>query len=221
MSCDLCKSHPGLMRVRAKQLDGSEYTTMVVCRCVTEAKRQAERDHPGGFESIGSLSHRAIESLKSPNRPMAQSPNGSIDRAVDAALTPADRKVAMVLRSHVGRSNAIRAADLALGIFDGAGDLKRKEEVRRGVTQSVERLRTFARLPIAATKEPPYGYFLAETKDEWDEMHERYMRELVRVARLARLFRPQADIVQRLRGQLQLVAQTSVVEVCGTSKDPA
>ena len=125
-------------------------------------------------------------------------------KAIEAVLTPHDKQIRAILQGHVGRENAIRSAELAALVFDGAGDPKRKEEFRRNVTQSIERLRTFARLPIAATKEPPYGYFLAETEAEWGEMHERYMRELVRIARLARLFRPQADIVQRLRGQMEL-----------------
>jgi len=156
-----------------------------VVRC-THGREPGTGNRESQLEPIGPAVHRLIGSL------------------ADAALTPNDRKIRSLLQQHVGKAQAIRAADLAALVFDGAGDPRRKEEDRRHVTQSIERLRTFARLPIAATKEPPYGYFLAETDEEWDDMHERYMRELVRVARLARLFRPQADIVQRLRGQLQL-----------------
>jgi len=127
-----------------------------------------------------------------------------VDRLGDAALMPLDRRLAAILKNHRGRANAISSAELAGLVFDGVGDPKRSEEFRRGITKSIERLRTFARLPIAATKEPPYGYFLAATDAECDEMHERYVRELIRCAALARLFRPQADLVQRLRGQLEL-----------------
>lgn len=153
------------------------------------------RRNAAGFESVGTI--------------LRKSEVGSRKWEVgDAALTPNDKKIAEILQAHVGKKNPIRSAELAGLVFDPSGeadaDPKRKEEFRRNVTQSIERLRTFARLPIAATKEPPYGYFLAETQEEWDDMHERYMRELVRVAKLARLFRPQADIVQRLRGQLAL-----------------
>lgn len=136
--------------------------------------------------------------------PVGPGLEGIVDRLGDAALLPLDRRLATILRNHRGRASAIRSAELAALVFDDTSDPARKEEFRRGITQSIERLRTFARLPIAATKEPPYGYFLAETDAECDEMHERYMRELIRCAALARLFRPQADIVQRLRGQLEL-----------------
>jgi len=187
--CPDCRELQGYRRTR--QSDGRGGTYSALAKCNHGASTGA------GFEPVGSVIPSATRNLA----------------LAEAALMPTDKKIAATLQGHVGRANAIRAAELAVGIFDGAGDPSRKEEVRRGVTQSIERLRTFARLPIAATKEPPYGYFLAETDEEWDDMHERYMRELVRIAKLARLFRPQADIVQRLRGQLQLSADSAEVKV--------
>jgi hypothetical protein len=179
--CNDCRELRGYCRIQRPDGRGGTYEALIVC---DHRKRRAAT-----FDCISSGLGRAALELTS---------------AAQAALTPADREVARVLLTHVGRARAMRAADLAAGIFDGADDPARREEVRRAVTQSIERLRIFARLPIAATKQPPYGYFLAETQDEWDEMHERYLRELVRLARLARLFRPNADLVQHLRGQLEL-----------------
>ena len=127
------------------------------------------RRNGAGFEQVGSLIHRS---------------SFVVHHLDSAALTPNDRKMGVILHQHIGKLHAIRAAELAALVFDATGDPARKEEFRRNVTQSIERLRIFARLPIAATKESPYGYFLAETQEEWDEMHERYIRELVRVARL-------------------------------------
>jgi hypothetical protein len=159
----------------------------------------------GYYEALAPCAHEQAAGLERAGSQLAAAATRLA--AAEAALTPADRQLARVLLAHVGRAQAIRAADLAVGIFEGADDPARREEVRRAVTQSIERLRTLAHMPIAATKEPPYGYFLPQTQAEWDEMHERYMRELVRLARLARLFRPDADIVQRLRGQLEFASK--------------
>jgi hypothetical protein len=78
------------------------------------------------------------------------------------------------------------------------------KDAARDIKDSVRRLREFMNLRIAATKKPPYGYFMVETAQEADEFAERIFGEGVKLMRLCRMFRPERDWVQELRGQLVL-----------------
>lgn len=140
-----------------------------------------------GLEPIRPSLHRLIESME------------------NAALTPLDREIGALIQRHVGEANAIRICDIYAVIWpDERQDPKQIDRLTRGVKKSVERLRIFARLPIAATKLPPYGYFIAATAEECDAAFERYVQEGIKMFLLARLFKPRADLVQALRGQLEL-----------------
>ena len=141
----------------------------------------------GGFTPISSLTHQLIESLE------------------NAALTPNDKRIAALVRTHIGQANALRIREICEEMWpEEMADPKQFDRLARAVKESVERLRTFARLPIAATKVPPYGYFIPQTAEEWDAAFDRYVQEGIKSFLLARLFKPQADLVQALRGQLEL-----------------
>ena len=141
-----------------------------------------------GFEQIGPAVHRLIASWE------------------NAALTPIDREIGVLIQRHVGEANAIRICDIYAVVWpDEMQDPKQVDRLIRAVKKSVERLRIFARLPIAATKVPPYGYFIAATAEECDAAFDRYVQEGIKMFLLARLFKPRADLVQALRGQLELI----------------
>jgi hypothetical protein len=140
------------------------------------------------LEAIGSSIHRVIGSL------------------ADAALLPHDRQIESLIAERVGQKQAIRIRDLCHQVWpEEMADPKQFDRLARAVKESVERLRTFQHLAIAATKVPPYGYFLPETAEECDAAYNRYVREGIRLFLLARLFKPRADLVQALRGQLELI----------------
>ena len=69
-----------------------------------------------------------------------------------------------LLRFHLGKANAITGKELAkrLGQDD---DRAIREEIRELISQGI---------PIAASTQPPYGYYIVETMDE----AEQYMRQL-------------------------------------------
>jgi len=143
-----------------------------------------------GFEPVGSLIQRSAFSLQN---------------LADAALTPVDKQIRTLIETHVGQKNALRIRDLAGEIWpEEMADPQQFDRMARAVKESVERLRVFARVPIAATKVPPYGYFIPETAAECDAAYDRYVQEGIRLFLLARLFKPRADLVERLRGQLGL-----------------
>ena len=162
-----------------RHVDRGSYQAVVAC------------DHGAGkFEPISSLiQHSAF----------------SIQHLADAALLPHDRQIAALIQTHLGQKNALRIRDLCQELWpEEMADPKQFDRLARAVKESVERLRIFARLPIAATKVPPYGYFIPQTAEECDAAFHRYVQEGIRLFLLARLFKPQADLVQALRGQLGL-----------------
>ena len=156
---------------------------MIECDCVRSRK---------GFETIGRFSDRVIE------------------RLADAALTPHDKKIAAIIRNHVGREKAILGRELAALVWpEESKERKYEGTVRRWLEDSIERLRTFARLPIAASKTSPMGYYIPATAEECDECHDRLFREGIRRIVDSQLFRRDRDLVERLRGQLQLSADSA------------
>ena len=117
-----------------------------------------------GFEQIGPAVHRLIASWE------------------NAALTPIDREIGVLIQRHVGEANAIRICDIYAVVWpDEMQDPKQVDRLIRAVKKSVERLRIFARLPIAATKVPPYGYFIAATAEECDAAFDRYVQEGIKM----------------------------------------
>src|SRR5690242_20825325 len=88
----------------------------------------------------------------------------------------------------------------ACGVNDRA---KTRVSLARSVKATVEKLRMLARMPIAATKRPPYGYYIPVTAEECDECYRRLFGEGVKLIMVARLFKPDANLVEELRGQLK------------------
>jgi len=129
-----------------------------------------------------------------------------IQDSQNAALTPNDKKIGEIIQRHVGRANAIRGRDLAVKIWpeEMAYPAKYESAVRRWLEESIYRLRRFGHLPIAASKSNPMGYYIPSTAEECDEVHDRLFREGIERIRDSQLFRPDRDLVERLRGQLQL-----------------
>jgi hypothetical protein len=142
----------------------------------------------GGFAPIGSLAHRFIESLE------------------NAALTPNDRQIGEIIRQHVGRQDAIRGRDLAVKVWpeEMQNPAKYETAVRRWLDESIRRLRRFGHLPVAASKANPMGYYIPATDEEGADCHDRLFREGIERIRDSQLFKRDADLMQALRGQLEL-----------------
>lgn len=81
------------------------------------------------------------------------------------AKTIQDRIVSLLDRRHVGRANAIKARDLA-SIVD---------ENERAVRAAISQARKDGALILSAIS-PPYGYFVAETAEEWREFRHQNLR---------------------------------------------
>ena len=132
-----------------------------------------------------------------------------LSAAVEMLLTDDDRKIREILRERQGAAAAMTSGDIGSKVWPqhvlAGGDA---EERRRWVTNSIEKLRRLAKMPIAASKIRPYGYYLAVTAAEFDEMYERHKNELIAHAQIMKLFRPEADVVQELRGQLAFAGET-------------
>lgn len=121
----------------------------------------------------------------------------------DLVLTPLDRAVRGLISVRIGRVNAITIAEILPSLEAGFINAD-----ARSVKDSVRRLREFCGMRIAATKRPPYGYFIVETAEEADEFSERIFQEGVKLLRLCRLFKPERDWVQELRGQMKFLSTT-------------
>ena len=130
---------------------------------------------------------------------------GDCRLAIDDLLTPPEKQIREVILRRRGRENAISIGQLAATIY-GADrkNLGEWDSAVRGIKRTVEKLRTLGRIPIAATKTQPYGYFLPATAEEGDDCHDRLFTEGIRLIVLSQLFKRDADLMQRLRGQLGL-----------------
>jgi hypothetical protein len=80
----------------------------------------------------------------------------------DRAATLMDRVIEVLSERHTGRANAIKVPDLAEQLGE------RDREVREAARQA----RRDGVLLLSATS-PPYGYFIAETEEEWIEFRDR------------------------------------------------
>jgi hypothetical protein len=112
-------------------------------------------------------------------------------------LEPVQRHVYELIAARHGEANAIKIATIC--------ELVPDLDVR-SVKGIVATLREIFRIPIAATKVPPYGYFIPATAEECDDCHDRFFREGIKLIKHSQLFRPDRDLVERLRGQLELNA---------------
>lgn len=158
---------------------------VVRCDCLVREKAAEEKTHPGGFRSLAELV-RANPKIKD-------------------LLRPDDERVAEFLETRRGKEQAVTSKEIASHLWPGTTmDNGWSERKRRDVCACIERLRTIAKMPIAASKEPPLGYFMPATAEETAEMFERCVQEILKGWKIARLFRPGADLVRELEGQLKL-----------------
>ena len=189
MNCELCQN-TGYLSIEVKRPDGT----------LTSYAKPCDHGRNGGtpageFEQIGRLGDRVIERLQTNGPELIE--QALARHAGD--LLPAEIQIARLIGRRVGQGAAIRIADLIQVLGDAWTD--------RDIKAMIARLRTLAKLPIAATKAPPYGFFVPGTAQEVDEAHDRYMREGIKLIILAQNFREDKDLVQQLRGQLSLEAR--------------
>lgn len=199
MPCAHCND-TGWMNVRY----GPNNERMGVARCVcrTRAKAEQEKQAPSGFQNTGSVLKRNSE-LR-------------VTSSELQSMGEPDSKIAEIILGHRGKSDPISIEAICKELwwrewaYRGEGDASavhsRRNNLIRSVKASVERIRKEARMPIAATKAPPYGYYIPVTAEECDECYRRLFGEGVKLILLSRLFRPDADVVQELRGQLRIAS---------------
>lgn len=174
--CDACRENYGYRRVRAGNVE-----------------RLTPCDHGASKHSF--------------------TPAGTIiETRLDEFLSPPERRIRDLILARRGRENAISIREIVAEVSGVRCQVPGGPETRnpapgtcfteRDVKAVVEKLRTLGKIPIAATKIPPYGYFIPATAEECDDCHDRLFHEGVKLIILSRLFRPEADLVEELRGQL-------------------
>jgi hypothetical protein len=135
---------------------------------------------------------------------------GDCRLAIEDLLTPPEKQVRELILCRRGRQKAITIGQLAATVYGADRQhLGEWDSAVRSIKRTVEKLRTLARIPIAATKTQPYGYFLPATAEEGDECHDRLFTEGIRLIVLSQLFKRDADLMQALRGQLEFGARDS------------
>src|SRR2546426_1704178 len=211
MNCEKCED-TGWMKVRGKNPKGEEYEAVKPCECRTAAKAEREKAHPGGFEAIGPLMNRVIESMTQSSNPqipsiasdsrthqpdekqICESDGVKYAAARAATLGKPECEIAAIILNHRGHENAIKIDEIRKLLPDLDS---------RAVKGAVENIRRLARLPVAAAKEPPYGYFIPRTAEEARDCHDRLFREGIRLIELSQLFERDRDLVRELEGQLR------------------
>jgi len=160
-----------------------------------------------GFETAGTILRESVPLGAGGSRESGFLPNRESQIATPLlALTPNDKKIAALIQARVGRINAIRGRELAEAVWpkEMANPAKYESAVRRWLEESISRLRRFGKLMIAASKTPPMGYYIPSTAEECDEVHDRLFGEGIERIKDSQLFRFDRDLVERLRGQLEL-----------------
>jgi hypothetical protein len=178
----------------------ASYMEKVSSHQIMLALRQGLKSEDGGRKAV--FGYRPPDpDPATDNRPqasdaqIAQGSGSAFAAARVALLEKLDSEVGAIILCHRGQANAIKG--------DAIRALVPSVDQRR-LKQAIENLRNVARLPVAATKEPPYGYFIPVTAEETRVMHDRVMREAIRLIRLSQLFERDADLVRTLEGQLGL-----------------
>ena len=171
-------------------IDGVQRVTR--CECLPKKRAVEETAHPGGFAAVGSVAERVVGSLPRSSK-LTLAAILEARPELEGALTGADIVVGKLVETHVGKASAISICEL-LPLLGGTW-------TDRSVKQAIEHLRNFARLPIVASKQPPYGYFIPATPEEADEAYARYVREGIAYFRIAQLVKPTADLARELHGQ--------------------
>lgn len=177
-----------------KPIEVAGVRRMIVCGCRVRARREEAKKHPGGLVPVGELLRKsAVGSWQSAAR--------------EAAFTSAEKRIRNLILARRGKDQAISIREILERLnAPGESGVGSREYgwTERDVKAVVEKLRTLGGLQIAASKEKPYGYFIPASAEECDECHDRLFSEGVKLIILSRLFRPEADLVEELRGQLQL-----------------
>ena len=155
------------------------------CVCRTQGTPAQEAKEPGGFRSIADVMQDS--------------------QAIKAVLSETDKRVAEVIEKCRGAQQAVTSGEIAGHLWPGTSmDASEHERLRRLVTASVRNLRDLGRVPIAASKSTPPGYFIPVTADELRDMHDRLFREGVKLIKLSQLYDRDANLVRELEGQLGL-----------------
>lgn len=189
MACPHCND-TGFMNVRYGP--NNERVGMTKCVCRTRKRAEQEKKMPGGFSKLNyelPITNYELKSLGNP-----------------------DREIAAIILKHRGKENAVSIEEICKTLwprewnygYSGEELRKNKTNLIRTVKASVERIRTEARIPVAAHKGSGGGYYIPETAEECDDCYRRLFGEGVKLILLSRLFRPEADVVRELAGQLRV-----------------
>lgn len=174
-TCPLCDG-TGWMRIVAKEtvpqggmvIEVKEVPRVVRCVCRTQKRAAEQKQHPGGFEPVGEIVHRSASSIHHSEFHISR-----LFRArpkLRDFFEPNDLMVGELVLGHVGEAQAIKLDEIAQTLWPEIykqGDAER-ENLERSIKGIVSKLR---RRPIAlriiSNRHKPYGYFMAETPEEW------------------------------------------------------
>jgi biotin operon repressor len=113
-----------------------------------------------------------------------------------APLTGNERALLAILRYHKGVGNARKLEELAAQL----------KVSPREVKQLAKTLTEQHGVPIGARRQPPYGYFLCVTPDDYAAARRPYLNEVLSLLRRLKALNPDQRLLE-LYGQLELAIQ--------------
>jgi len=120
--------------------------------------------------------------------------------------TAEERQIRDLILSRRGLENAITARRIIEIVWPETLTVRRTHEEQnnceRLVKDVVEQLRE-ARVPVGASKGSPAGYYLAESEQDRQEVHDRLLREGEKLIKLSQVFCQDADLVELLGRHLE------------------
>jgi hypothetical protein len=111
-------------------------------------------------------------------------------------LPPKERELLAVLRYHKGVANARKLEELAAKLKVSPREIK----------QLAKELTERYGVPVGARRQPPYGYFLCVTPEDYAAARRPYLNEVLSLLRRLKALNPDQRLLE-LYGQLELAIQ--------------
>jgi hypothetical protein len=107
-----------------------------------------------------------------------------------------ERELLAILRYHKGVANARKLEELAVSLKVSPREVK---QLAKTLTEQYG-------VPIGARRQPPYGYFLCVTPDDYAAARRPYLNEVLSLLRRLKALNPDQRLLE-LYGQLELAIQ--------------
>lgn len=131
-------------------------------------------------------------------------PVGALDETIarllmgetDVPLAPKERQMLEALRWHKGAANPVKLAELAARLGVGDRDVK---ALAKMLVESHD-------IPVGARRDPPYGYFLCVTAEDYATARRPLHHEALSLLRRLKRLKPTHRLLE-LYGQLELAIE--------------